>query len=153
MKTSVKNVKTLCIKIMHLQHNYPTELLAAGSILNVLGEHVDKFKSDINIGISSLQDKAKKDFGVDVSNRMAYRVGTKAREMVLGDHKKQYFRIKDYLQTVIEKYPGSSCIVTTVTRPTKDQIEAIKKAQMYDITYTPRFHGLFPMLMLPDKVS
>jgi hypothetical protein len=84
---------------------------------------------------------------------MAYRAGTKAREMVLGDHKKQYFRIKDYLQTVIEKYPGSSCIVNTVTRPTKDQIEAIKKAQMYDITYTPRFHGLFPMLTLPDKVS
>jgi hypothetical protein len=50
---------------MHLQHNYPTELLAAGSILNVLGEHVDKFKLDINIGISSIQDKAKKDFGVD----------------------------------------------------------------------------------------
>jgi hypothetical protein len=36
----------------------------------------------------SIQDSALKDFGVDVPKRMAYRARTKAREMVLGDHKK-----------------------------------------------------------------
>ncbi|KAK1651807.1 hypothetical protein QYE76_069612 [Lolium multiflorum] len=87
------------------------------------------------------QDKAKKDFGVSVPKRMAYRAKTKARQMVLGDHKKQYFRIRDYLQTVIDKNPGSRCIVTTVTGPSEEETEAMKQGHNADISYEPRFHG------------
>jgi hypothetical protein len=106
-------------------------------------QYVDKFRSDPNTNITSLQDKAKKDFGVSVPKRMAYRAKTKARQMVLGDHKKQYFRIRDYLQTVIDKNPGSRCIVTTVTGPTEEETEAMKQGHNADISYEPRFHGLF----------
>ena len=72
---------------------------------------------------------------------MAYRARTKARDMVLGDHKKQYYRIRDYLQTVIDKNPGSRCIVTTVTGPTEKQLEAMKRGEHVDISYKPRFHA------------
>jgi hypothetical protein len=140
----IKNEKTFCIKKMHLQHICPTD--PARSRLNskwLSNAYVDKFKSDINTGISSIQDRAMKDFGVDVPKRMAYRARTKAREMVLGDHKKQYYRIRDYLQTVIDRNPGSRCIVTTVTGPTEEQMEAMKQGQVVDISYAPRFHGLF----------
>jgi hypothetical protein len=33
--------------------------------------------------------------------------------------------------------------VTTVTGPTDEQVEAMKKGQMVNISYSPRFHGLF----------
>jgi hypothetical protein len=58
---------------------------------------------------------------------MAYRAKSKAIDMVLGDHKKQYYRIRDYLQIVIDKNPGSRCIVTTVIGPTEDQVEAMRR--------------------------
>jgi hypothetical protein len=105
--------------------------------------YVDEYKLDITTCITSLQGKALKDFGVDVGKRMAYSARTKAIQMVLGDHKKQYFRIRDYLQTVIDKNPGSRCIVTTVIGPTEEQHEAMQKGQVVDISYIPRFHGLF----------
>ncbi|CAM0946298.1 unnamed protein product [Alopecurus aequalis] len=99
--------------------------------------------SDPNTGISSIIDKAKKDFGVQVNKRMAYRAKNHAREMVLGDHKKQYHRIRDYLHTVIEKNPGSRCIVTTITGPTEAQLEQMKRGEVVVISDSPRFHGLF----------
>jgi hypothetical protein len=74
---------------------------------------------------------------------MAYRARTKAQQLVLGDHKKQYLRIRDYLQTVIDINPGSRCIVTIRNGPTEEQLEAMKNGQMVDICYRPRFHGLF----------
>ena len=104
---------------------------------------MDEFKSDSNTGITSIVDKAKKNFGVEVPKRMAYRAKSKARDIVLGDHKKQYHRIRDYLQTVVDKNPGSRCIVTTVTGPTEDQMEAMKRGEEVCISNSPRFHGLF----------
>jgi hypothetical protein len=140
----IKHEETFCIKKMQLVHSCPTE--PASSRVNckwLSNAYVQEFKSDPNTGITSLQDKAKVDFGVDVPKRMAYRARTKAIQMVLGDHKKQYHRIRDYLQTVIDKNPGSRCIVTTVTGPTEEEQEAINRGQQVFISDKPRFHGLF----------
>jgi hypothetical protein len=90
--SKIKNEPTFCIKKMHLKHSCPTE--PANTRVNakwLSSAYVDEYKSDITTCIASLQDKALKDFGVDVGKRMAYRARTKAIEMVLGDHKKQYF--------------------------------------------------------------
>jgi hypothetical protein len=142
--SQIKNEETFCIKKMELQHTCPTDPTNTRVNSKWLSrQYVDKFRSDPNTNITSLQDKAKKDFGVSVPKRMAYRAKTKARQMVLGDHKKQYFRIRDYLQTVIDKNPGSRCIVTTVTGPTEEETEAMKQGHNADISYEPRFHGLF----------
>jgi hypothetical protein len=51
--------------------------------------------------------------------------------------------IRDYLQTVIDKNPGSRCIVTTVTGPTEEQEEAMKRGEAVDISYGPRFMDCF----------
>ena len=147
MTTSkIKNEKTFCVKKMHLQHTCPTDPTSTRVNSKWLSSaYVEKYRSDINTGITSLQDKARKYFGVYVSTRCAYRARTKAREMVLGDHKKQYYRLRDYLQTLIDKNPGSRCIVTTISGPTEEQVEGMKKGQVVNISYTPRFHGLFFM--------
>ena len=89
---------------------------------------MDEFRFAPNTGIMTIVDKAQKDFGVTVPKRMAYRVKTKARHTVMGDHKKQYHRIRDYLQTVIDKNPGSRCIVTTERGPTEEEKEAMERA-------------------------
>jgi hypothetical protein len=71
---------------MHLEHSCPTE--PADSRVNtrwLSNAYVDKFRSD---PITTLVDKAKTDFGVDVPKRMAYRARTRARNIVMGDHKK-----------------------------------------------------------------
>ena len=79
--------------------------------------------------ISALRDMVKKDYGVYISKDMAYRAKNKALELIDGHHEKQYLRLRDYLQTVLNTNPGSRCIVNTIVNP--------------DPKKNPRFHGLF----------
>jgi hypothetical protein len=144
LASKIKHEDTFCIKKMHLHHSCPTKPASSGVNSRWLSNsYVDKFRSDPNTDITTIVDKALKDFGVEVPKRMACRARTRARNMVLGDHKKQYFRIRDYLQTIIDKNPGSRCIVTTVTGPTEEEKEALERGQQLFISDKPRFHGLF----------
>jgi hypothetical protein len=77
----------------------------------------------------ALIDKVIKQYGVSISKHMAYRAKRKALEVVDGHHQSQYFRIRDYLRTVLNTNPGSRCIVNTIVNP--------------DPRKNPRFHGLF----------
>jgi hypothetical protein len=54
-------------------------------------------------------------YGVDVPKLMAYRAKNLAIDDVLGEHKKQYPRLRDYSQTVMDTNPGSRVVVTTIT--------------------------------------
>ena len=45
-------------------------------------------------------DKAKRKFGIEVPKMMAWRAKKKAKLIVLRDHKKQYLRLSDYIETV-----------------------------------------------------
>lgn len=47
--------------------------------------------------MTAFMDDAMRKYGVEVSKMMAYRARSKAAEVVLGNHKKQYLRIRDYL--------------------------------------------------------
>jgi hypothetical protein len=44
---------------------------------------------------------------------MAYRTKAHAQRLVLGHHDDQYRRIRDYLQTLLDKNPGSIAVVRT----------------------------------------
>lgn len=92
-------------------------------------KYLENFRSDPDWKVSALQDQCMRELGTDVSKAMAYRAKRKAGEKVLGNHKKQYMRIRDYLQTVIDKNPGSTAVVSTVDR--------------IALGMNPRFYGLF----------
>ena len=80
-----KNESTFCIKKMELKHTCPTEPTSTRVNAKWLSSaYVDEYKSNITTSITTLQDKAQKDFGVDVPKRMAYMARTKAIEMVMG---------------------------------------------------------------------
>ncbi|KAE8787385.1 hypothetical protein D1007_38703 [Hordeum vulgare] len=69
----------------------------------------------------------------DVPKSMAYRAKNIVIEAILGDHKLQYPRLRDYAQPVMDINPRSRVIVTTVT---PIQTEKIPHPG-------PRFHAMF----------
>ena len=78
----------------------------------------------------AVRETTKEKYGVDVHKMMAYRAKNAALQAMLGDQIKQYKRLRDYLQTVIDTNPGSRCIVTT-------------KMVAEHPSRNPHFHGLF----------
>jgi hypothetical protein len=80
--------------------------------------------------VDTLIENSKQKYGVEVVKSKAYRARLKALQVVLGDHKAQYTRNRDYLQAVIDSNPGSRCIVTT-----RQLVEHPSPNHM--------FHGLF----------
>ena len=90
-------------------------------------------RTDPNTCVDTLIQNAKLKFGVAVPKSKAYRARQKAFTAVIGDQKKQYTRLRDYLQAILDTNPGSRCIVTT-----KELVEHPSK--------NPRFHGLFMCL-------
>nr|XP_045090002.1 uncharacterized protein LOC123497499 [Aegilops tauschii subsp. strangulata] len=87
-------------------------------------------REDIRSPVDALIKKTKTKFAVDVSRSVAYRARRKAVDVVQGDHKQQYLRLRDYLQAVLDTNPGSRCIVTTFEDPENP-------------TPTPRFKYMF----------
>jgi hypothetical protein len=87
-------------------------------------------RTDPNTCVDTLIQNAKLKYGVSVPKSKAYRARKKAFSTVIGDQKKQYTRLRDYLQAILDTNPGSRCIVTT-----KELVEHPSP--------NPRFHGLF----------
>ncbi|KAE8791318.1 WD repeat-containing protein 43 [Hordeum vulgare] len=64
-------------------------------------------------------DNSHEKYGVDVPTHMAYRAKNLDLQAVLGEHKQEYPRLRDYAQTIMDTKPGSRVVVTTVTpKPT-----------------------------------
>ena len=94
---------------------------------------LETIRLDPNTTVPALVEKAKRKFRIQVPKMMAWRAKKKAKLIVLGDHKKQYHRLYDYIETVKLCNLGSRCIVTTVT----------PKRTNENPHPGPRFHGLF----------
>ena len=129
----ISNEPTFCIKKMILEHTCPTQSEKTRISSKWLGNKMlETIRSDPNTTVPAIVDKVKRQFGVEVPKMMAWRAKRKAKEIVLGDHKRQYKRLRDFLETVKATNPGSRCIVSTVSGKTRE-----------NPTAGPRFHGLF----------
>ncbi|XP_045088290.1 uncharacterized protein [Aegilops tauschii subsp. strangulata] len=129
----IRNEPTFCIKKMRLEHTCPTQSEKTRISSRWLGNKMlETIRSDPNTTVAAIVDKAKRQFGLEIPRMMAWRAKKKAKEIVLGDQKKQYKRLRDYLETVKLTNPGSRCIVTTVSGKTRENPIA-----------GPMFHGLF----------
>lgn len=134
MAAVIKGEKTFAIKKMRLQHTCPSTTETTRVSAKWLAKTYESlFRSDPSTSIQTLIDNCQEKYGVDVPKMMAYRAKNLAVEVVLGDHKKQYPRLRDYAQTIMDTNPGSRVVVTTVTpRPTTK------------IPHPgPRFHAMF----------
>ncbi|KAE8782356.1 hypothetical protein D1007_44274 [Hordeum vulgare] len=116
----IKGEKTFAIKKMRLEHTCPTNTEKSRISAKWLAKTYESlFRSDPTTSINTLRDNCREKYGVDVGRHMAYRVKNLVVEAVLGEHKKQYPRLRDYAQTIMDTNPGSRVVVTTVTsKPT-----------------------------------
>ena len=132
--SEISGEKTFCIRKMYLQHYCNTTTESTRVSAKWLAENYEAmFRSDPHTNIQSLIDLAMQQHGVKVPKMMAYRAKNLAISAVLGDHRKQYFRLRDFAQAVIDTNPGSRVVVTTVTaHPTQQNPHP-----------GPTFHGLF----------
>ena len=132
--SEIKGEKTVCIRKMVLQHTCNTSTETSRVSAKWLAENYEgMFRSDPHTNIQSLIDLALKEYGIEVPKMMAYRAKNLALDAVLGDHRRQYHRLRDFAQTVIDTNPGSRVTVATVTPvPTFENPHP-----------GPTFHGLF----------
>uniref|UniRef100_A0ACD5UIJ1 Uncharacterized protein n=1 Tax=Avena sativa TaxID=4498 RepID=A0ACD5UIJ1_AVESA len=113
--SAIKGERTHCIRQIMLPHTCGTR--TDTSRINsswVAKKYEDEIRSDPSMCVTALMDAVLRDHGVEISKHMAYRAKNRALESVVGDEDAQFTRIKDYLQIVIDKDPGSRCHVTTV---------------------------------------
>ena len=130
----IKGEKTFVIRKFRIRHTYDTttdSTRVSAKWLAATYEHM--FRSDPNTSINSLIDAARQNHGVEVRKTMAYRAKNLVVDAVLGDHREQYHRLRDFAQSVMDTNPGSRVVVTTVT-PAPTQENPVPG---------PTFHGLF----------
>ena len=112
----IKGENTFVIKKMRIQHTCPSSTETSRVSAKWLAKQYEPlFRSDVSTSIHTLIDACMEKYGVDVPKAMAYRAKNLAVEAVLGDHRKQYPRLRDYAQTVMDTNPGSRVVVTIVT--------------------------------------
>jgi hypothetical protein len=87
-----------------------------------------------------LINHAKQNFGVEVPRTKAYTTSKKAFDLVIGDQKAKYTRLRDYLQAILDTNLGSRCIMTT-------------RELLEHPSPNPRFHGLFMFLSASKESS
>ncbi|KAM0901932.1 hypothetical protein ACQ4PT_019635 [Festuca glaucescens] len=132
--SEIKGEQTFVIRKMHMMHTCDTTTETTRVSARWLAKNYESaFRSDPNASIQTLIDSARQQHGVEVPKMMAYRAKNLALDAVLGDHREQYVRLRDFAQTVIDTNPGSRVIVTTVTPPPSEE----------NPHPGPSFHGLF----------
>uniref|UniRef100_A0ACD5YA64 Uncharacterized protein n=1 Tax=Avena sativa TaxID=4498 RepID=A0ACD5YA64_AVESA len=129
--SQIEGENTHCIRQINLPHTCGTNTDNSRITSTwIAKKYEDMIRSDPTMNISALMDAVMREHGVEISKHMAYRAKNKAIEAIEGHEDMRYLRIRDYLQTVMDKNPGSRCHVTTI-RPTNKPEK------------NPRFHGLF----------
>ena len=73
--------------------------------------------NDPSLKIEVLKKAVKKKYNVNVGDQQLYRAKSKAKTMIQGEHKQQYWRLRDYCATLMLKNPGLVAIVVTERFP------------------------------------
>ncbi|KAE8794337.1 hypothetical protein D1007_30885 [Hordeum vulgare] len=130
----IKGEKKFSIKKMRLQYTCPSSTESSRVSAKWLANTYETlFRSDPSTSIATMIDNCREKYGVDVPTHMAYRAKNLVVEIVLGEHKQQYPRLRDYAQTIMDTNPGIRVVVTTVTpKPTTKRPHP-----------RPRFHAMF----------
>ncbi|XP_047058028.1 uncharacterized protein LOC124664589 [Lolium rigidum] len=132
--SEIKGEKTFVLHKMKIHHTCPTTTESTRVSARWLAHKYESlFRSDTNTGIQTLIDSARQHYGVEVSKMTAYRAKWLDVDAVLGDHREQYVRLRDFAQTIVNTNPGSRVIVTTVS----------PAPSLQSPHPGPTFHGLF----------
>nr|XP_040258766.1 nucleoporin GLE1-like [Aegilops tauschii subsp. strangulata] len=115
--SQIANEKTFTIRKQYLVHTFPS----VSENTKVIAKWVAKFceeaiRNDPCTTITTIINTAKSKYGVEISTHMAYTAKKAAKNVVLGDQKAEYTRIRDYLQAVLDTNPGlDECFIKLTT--------------------------------------
>ncbi|KAE8787406.1 hypothetical protein D1007_38569 [Hordeum vulgare] len=139
--TIIKGENTFAIKKMWLEQTCPNNTEKSRISAKWLAKTYESlFRSNPTTSIHTLIDNCTEKYGVDVTRHMAYTAKNLVVEVVLGENKKQYPRLRDYAQTIMDTNPGSRVVVTTVTpKPTTKISHPGPRTSGPDID-PPKFH-------------
>ena len=99
--SQIANEKTITIRKVYSVHTCPSVSESTKVTAKWVAKHCEEaVRNDPNTTITTIINTAKRKYGVDISTHMAYRARKAAKNVVLGDQKAQYTRIRDYLQAV-----------------------------------------------------
>jgi hypothetical protein len=130
--SEIKGEKTFVIRKMKLRHTCPTTTDSTKvSAKWLAAKYESLFISYPNTTIQTVIDSDRQHIGVEVPKMMAYRAKWLAIDDVLGDHREQYVRLRDFAQTVVDTNPGSRVIVTIVTPALLDNLILAPHSMVY----------------------
>nr|XP_020189913.1 uncharacterized protein LOC109775596 [Aegilops tauschii subsp. strangulata] len=122
VQRSIKEFSHKDFEVFSLPQELPNKNYSSAENTKVTTKWLSKavepsLRADPRAPVDALIKNNKVKFSIDVSRSVAYRARRKAMKVVQGDQKEQYYRMRAYLQAVIDTNPGSRCIVTTFEDP------------------------------------
>ncbi|KAL3523040.1 hypothetical protein ACH5RR_015874 [Cinchona calisaya] len=78
---------------------------------------IRQIANDPSIRVRNFKQTVKDKLNINVSDNQLYRAKSKAIRTIQGEHKEQYWRLRDYCATILERNPGSCALVVTETYP------------------------------------
>ncbi|KAE8816624.1 Protein FAR1-RELATED SEQUENCE 5 [Hordeum vulgare] len=115
--SKIAHEATFSINKMNLDHTCGASGENTKVTMNWVAKAVEgTVRSNPSVGVETILSYTKKKFGVHVPKSLAYRARRKAVDLVQGDHKTQYYRLRDYLECVLDTNPGSRRIGQTTLR-------------------------------------
>ncbi|KAM0821169.1 hypothetical protein ACQ4PT_031071 [Festuca glaucescens] len=105
--SEIAHESTFCLRKYGTQHTcIPHGEKTLVSIDWLAGQAVHTVRTDPNTCVDTIIENTKLKFGVEVPRSKAYRARKKAFDVVMGDQKAQYTRLRDYLQAILDTNPG-----------------------------------------------
>ncbi|KAL3528106.1 hypothetical protein ACH5RR_012762 [Cinchona calisaya] len=78
---------------------------------------IRQIANDPSIRVRNFKQTIKDNFNINVSDNQLYRAKSKAIRTIQGEHKEQYWRLRDYCATILERNPGSCALMVTERYP------------------------------------
>ncbi|KAL3530065.1 hypothetical protein ACH5RR_009387 [Cinchona calisaya] len=78
---------------------------------------IRQIANDPSIRVRNFKQTVKDKFNINVFDNQLCRAKSKAIRTIQGEHKEQYWRLRDYCATILERNPGSCALVVTETHP------------------------------------
>ncbi|KAL3498355.1 hypothetical protein ACH5RR_041087 [Cinchona calisaya] len=74
---------------------------------------IKQIANDPSIRVRNFKQTVKDKFNINVYENQLYRAKSKAIRTIQSEHKEQYWRLRDYCATILERNPGSCALVVT----------------------------------------
>jgi len=104
-----KTSTTWMVKTLNDEHKcLQTRSIYACTTAYMANKMVDQYEENPEIPVRAVQEQFQRRYEIGISRTKAYRARAKAKQLVQGDHSKQYEELMDYVLELQDKNPGTT---------------------------------------------